>query len=316
VKEGLKPTEIDERLQKLKPRPVVGLVDDDLATLEVLERALHDEGYEIRSFTSAEELLKTFGDFAPDVIVMEAVLPGMGGLAALDHLRPDNIEAMIPVLILSKKDDPGAKLLAFRRGAFDYVTKPFDAAEVAARVKVLVRTKLIQEKLRKFAVTDPLTSVYNECFLLSWLEREIERVKRYGLELSCLLLDVDGFSKINKEKGQGFGDFLLEELASLVAKNTRSSDIVGRLRNDDFLLLLPGASAEQATVVAKRLRTLAAKSGFARGKKRISPSFSIGITGCPSKKAPDAMTFLAKAQETLERAKAVGPGETAVSALN
>jgi len=312
VREGLKPTEIDEHLKKLKPHPVVALVDDDEATLEVLERALHDEGYEISRFNRAEELLAKFNEIRPDVIIMEAVLPGMNGLSALDHLRPQNVEEMIPVLILSKKDDPRAKLLAFRRGAFDYVTKPFDAEEVAARVRVLVRGKLIQEKLRKFAVTDPLTAAYNECFLLNWLEREIERVKRYGLDLSCVMVDIDGFKKINKEKGEGFGDFILEEFAGLVAKNTRSSDIVGRLRNDEFLLLLPGASGEQATVVARRLRGLAGTRKLEKGKKKFDASFSIGITGCHSKEAPDAMTFLARAQEALERAKAVGPGETAV----
>jgi diguanylate cyclase (GGDEF)-like protein len=296
----------------MKPRPVVAIVDDDGATLDLLERALHDADYEAHRFERAEALLESLKEIQPDAIIMEAVLPGMNGLSALDLLRPKNIEAMIPVLILGKKEELRTKLLAFRKGAFDYVTKPFDAEEVAARIQVLVRNKLLQERLQEFSVSDPLTSVYNRRFILSWLEREIERVKRYGLDLSCLLIDLDSFGQVNRDQGEGFGDFLLQKVAELITDNTRSADIVGRLENDEFVVALPGTSKEQAMVVASRLRKVAGERAFQQRRKKIEPSFSIGIAGCESKRAPNAETFIAKAEEALQRARAVGKGETAV----
>lgn len=316
MKEGLTPSKIDHYLQKIKPRPVVALVDDDTLSLELLQRTLRDEGYEIYRFERAEDLLERIEEIHPDAIVMEVVLPGMSGLSVLDELRPKNPEEMIPVLMVSKKDDLRAKLLAFRRGACDYVTKPFEAEEVAARVRALVRSKILQEMLLVSSISDPLTALYNRRFLLIWLEREIERIRRYGMGLSCMLLDLDEFGEINQEKGERFGDYLLKEVASLVVQNTRRSDIAGRIQNDEFLLFLPGATKEQAMIVARRLRNAVTKRHFEQGGKAHQPTFCIGIVSCDSKDASEPHAFLERAEEALEKAKAVGEGQTAVLGIS
>ena len=318
MKDGLTPSRIDKLLLKIKPHPIVALVDDDPATLDLLECVLRDEGYLTHRFERAEELMEHFSEIQPDAIVMEVTLQGMSGLSVLDQLRPKSLEEIVPVLILSKRDDPRTKLLAFRRGAFDYVTKPFNAEEVGARIRALVRSKILQEMLRESSVSDPLTSVYNRRFLSIWLWREIERVKRYGLDLSCLLLDLDGFGGINEEHGERFGDFLLREVASIVDSNTRGSDIVGRLENDEFLVLLPGTSKEGAIVVAHRLKEKVQAREFELGAKKVKASFCMGIVGCRSEEAPDPNAFLERVQEALEKAKAVGVGvgETAVLGMN
>lgn len=316
MKEGLTPSKIDQLLAKVKPHPVVVLVDDDPLTLDLLERSLRDEGCEVHRFSEAEDFLKQFSEIRPDAVVMEAVLPGMSGLSILDELRPKNPEETVPVMILSKKDDPRAKLLAFRRGAFDYVTKPFDSEEVTARVRTLIRNRLLQEMVHVSAISDPLTSVYSQRFLSIWLEREIERVKRYGLELSCLLVDLDRFRQINEEEGERFGDFLLREFAALLTKNTRASDIVGRIQSDQFLVFLPGTTKEQAMLAARRLRHLAEEQTFESAGKKIRPTFCMGIIGCHSDEAPDPLSFLGRAQEALEKAKTVGEGKTAVLGID
>lgn len=312
MKEGLTPSEIDKLLLKIKPHPVIAVVDDDPMTLTLLDRVLRDEGYLIHRFDRAEELMEHFSEIQPDAIVMEAVLSGMNGLSVLDQLRPKSLEEIVPALILSRKDDPGTKLLAFRRGAFDFVVKPFDAEEVGARVRALVRSKILQEMLRQSSISDPLTSVYNARFLSAWLAREMERVKRYRLDFSCLLLDLDGFRRLNEEKGERFGDFLLREVAGITAHNTRASDILGRLENGEFLLLLPGTSKEGAMVVARRLREKVERREFQMGAQKVRASLSMGIVGWRSEEAPDSNTFLERAQEALQKAKGVGMGETAV----
>lgn len=316
MKNGLTPSKIDKLLLKIKPHPVVALVDDDPATLDLLDRALKDEGYLTPHFDCSEKLMEHFSEIQPDAIVMEVILPGMNGLSVLDQLRPKNLAETVPVLILSKKDDPRTKLLAFRRGAFDFVTKPFNAEEVGARVRALVRGKILQEMLQQFSVSDPLTSVYNRRFLSIWLLREIERVKRYGLDLSCLLLDLDEFRRINQEYGERFGDFLLREVAGILACSTRSSDILGRMENDEFLLLLPGTGKEGAVTVARRLRERVQNREFQLGSKKARASFCLGIVGCPSSEAPEPALFLERAEEALQKAKAVGVGETVVLGMN
>ncbi len=316
MKDGLTPSKIDQFLAKVKPHPVVALVDDDTSTLELLERALRDDGCEVHRFSQAEDFLKRYSEIHPDAIVMEAVLPGMNGLSVLDEIRPKTLGPMIPVLILSKKNDPRAKLLAFRRGAFDYVTKPFDSEEVAARVRSLIRNRLLQEVTEVSAVSDPLTSLYNQRFLSNWLEREIERVKRYELDLSCLFVDLDQFRKINETEGEAFGDFVLREFAALLTEHTRGSDIVGRIENDEFLISLPGTSKEQAMLVARRLRLMASNRSFKLDGKSIQPSFCIGIIGCHADEVSNVKNFLERGQEALAKAKAVGQGQTAVFGMS
>ena len=316
MKEGLTPSKIDQFLTTIKPSPVVALVMENPAAADSLQRSLHDEGYQIYRTSRAEDLVARFSEIRPDVIVMAALLPGMNGLSALDELRPQTPEEIVPIVIISQRADTHAKLLAFRRGAFDYITEPFDAEEVAARVRTLVRTKILREMLQVSSVFDPLTSVYNRRFILVWLEREIERVKRYGLEFSCLLVDLDHFGEINEENGRNFGDHLLREFAALMTQHTRRSDIVGRIQNDEFLIFLPGTTKEQAMMAARRLRTLAAQQDFEWKGKKIKLTFCMGILGCHADEAPAAPVFLEKAQEALEKAKAVGAGETAVLGIH
>lgn len=314
--DGMTPSMIDQSLAKIKPSPVVVIIDDDPLTHELLGRSLHDEGYQTHSFKQAEEFLENHKGLKPDAIVTEAVLPGMSGLSVLDEIRPKSFEEMIPVLVLSRKDDSRAKLLAFRRGAFDYVIKPFDAGEVTARVRALVRSKVLQDVLVASSVSDPLTQLYNRRFLLIWLEREIERVKRYALDLSCLLVDLDDFKHLNEKQGTGFGDFLLREFGKLILQNTRKSDIVGRLAGDEFLVFLPGTSKEHAMTVAKRLRESAALRKFEVKGKKAKPSFCIGIIGAHAQEAAEADIFIQRAEEALMKSKSVGTDKTAVMSLD
>ena len=312
IKEGLTPSKMDQILVKIKPRQVVALVDDDLQTHDLIGRALHDEGYEVSHFKRAEDFLEKISEVKPDAIILEAVLPGMSGLSVLDELRPKNVEDVIPILILSKREDVRAKLLAFQRGAWGYLVKPVAAEEVAVHIRALVRAKILQEMIKLSSVTDPLTRGYNYRLLVTWLEKEIERVKRYGVEASCLLLDVDGFGQINSKCGEKFGDYLLKELADLIRENLRGSDLVGRIQNDEFFVLLPATSKEQAMTVVRRIRRLVQEKEFQWEGKKARPSFCTGIASCRPGETEDLPSFLKKAEGALNKARAVGVCETAV----
>lgn len=291
IKDGLTPSRIDQILAKIRPRQIVALVDDDPLTHDLAGRALRDEGYQVQHFKSAEEFLEQFSKSKPDALVIESVLPGISGLTVLDIIRPKTVEELLPALVLSQKEDIRAKLLAFRRGASDYLVKPFSGEEVAVRVRALTRTKIIRELTQLSSITDPLTQAYNERYLLECLEKEIQRIKRYGLVSSCLLLGFDS------EKS---ADGLFKEFSLSLRKNLRGSDTLGRIKSGDFFVLLPHTSKEQAMVVARRLRRL------------TQPSFSMGITTCHAEETLDPRSLLERTQEALNKAKAVGKGQTAV----
>lgn len=312
MKDGLNLTKIDQLLGKIKPEPVIVVIDDDPMTVDLLKRALNDDGVHIYHYLEAEKFLQELPSLLPDLIIMEAVLPGMSGLSVLEELRPKNLESVVPVLILSQKDDPRSKLLAFRRGAMDYLTKPFDVDELAARVRSLLRSKILQDFLKLSSLTDPLTSIPNRRFITKWLELEAARAKRYGKNFSCILAAVDDFASIQEKEGGVFSDFILREVSGLMAKNVRGSDVVGRVEGDRFLALLPDTSKEEAMVLARRLRALAAAHEFKQGKKQIKPTISLGIVESSPAEAGDAPALLQRAENALSKAQSVGKGQTAV----
>ncbi|GEM_PF-2881311 len=316
MKADLTPAALDRMLAKIKPQPVLALVDDDADTLDLLERILREDKYKIHHFKCAEDLLEEYSEVQPDVIVMEAVLPGMSGISALTDLKLKSQEGIIPVMILSGKADPRAKILAFRRGAWDYLVKPFDADELAVRVRSLVRTRALHQMSQISSVSDPVTSLYNRRLLLIWLEKEIERIKRNGQDLACLWIDLDGFRQINEKQGERFGDFVLQEFAKILGKNSRSADVVGRIQNDEFLVLLPGIRKEEAVFIVQRLKRLVENHSFQWNGKKTNLTFCVGIAGCNGTEAAEAPLFLNRIQEALAKAKAVGEGETAVLGID
>ena len=300
MKEKLTLAKIDQILAKSKPRQVVALVDDDPLTHDLVGRALRDQDFEVHHFKLAEEFLEASSQLQLDALIIEAVLPGVSGLTVLDEIRPRSPEQIIPALVLSKRDDIRAKLLAFRRGAWDYMIKPISGEEVAVRVRTLTRAKILREMSEVSSVSDPLTGTHNQKYLLLWLEKEIQRIKRYGVESSCVLLGLDRFREIHSKSVVKLEDLLLKEFADFLTKNLRGSDVIGRKEGGEFFILMPHTPKEQAMAVCRRLRHL------------TQSSFCMGITSCRPQEEIDSHALLERAEEALTKAKAVGIGETAV----
>ena len=110
--------------------------------------------------------------------------------------------------------------------------------------------------LSELAVTDDLMQVNNRRYLMSRLEEELQRIRRYHYPLSVIIIDIDHFKHINDEYGHPMGDFVLKELANLLKNNTRSVDIICRYGGDEVVIVLPHAAYQQAYTVAERLRTI------------------------------------------------------------
>lgn len=127
------------------------IVDDEEANVELLRRILEPKGFEnLRCLSDAEEALETFDDYEPDLILLDLLMPGMDGFEFLDALQ-DRVEDehYVPVLVLTSDHSQEAKRRALSGGAKDYLTKPLSPAEVRLRVRNLLETRFLQEKLRQ-----------------------------------------------------------------------------------------------------------------------------------------------------------------------
>ncbi len=168
-----------------------------------------------------------------------------------------------------------------------------------------------KERLKKLAITDYLTGVYNIRYFYHRLEEEFHRAQRYENPISCIMLDIDHFKRINDTYGHRTGDVVLREFAQLIRRHTRKSDVFARYGGEEFIMLLPHTSVEGAVTEANRLRSFIKKHKF----KGISESItsSMGISCWPAHDIASADDLITLADHALFRAKNSGRDRIEVS---
>ncbi len=152
----------------------------------------------------------------------------------------------------------------------------FAALEHAERE--LSRRKQLETELRRTAATDPLTGVFNRRHYLPLFQREFERALRYRQPLALCLLDLDHFKRINDTYGHAAGDTALRTIADICRSELRETDVLGRLGGEEFVVLLPNTTAENAKAAAERIRARLAATEIVEGGQRFRVSTTIGVT--------------------------------------
>ena len=168
--------------------------------------------------------------------------------------------------------------------------------------------KLYREKakLEKLAITDYLTGIYNIRYFYSRLEEEFSRAERYQMPLSCIMLDIDHFKKINDSYGHRIGDFILREFAQIVKRYTRKSDLLARYGGEEFILLLPQTSLKGALIEARRLQKVVREIRFRQLKEGRGITVSFGISCFPDKGVKNSDDLINFADNALYKAKEKG----------
>lgn len=186
----------------------------------------------------------------------------------------------------------------------DTVVKAAVAAIV--RAQLLESTRAENTRLEVLAHTDPLTQALNRRALTVRLVSEMDRARRYGAELSMLMVDLDHFKKINDTMGHLVGDDVLRELAQLLQESVRSVDFVARYGGEEFVVVLPETQMPGATKFAERLRERIANTGFVSQHGGVRLTASIGVASYPTSEVHTVDDLFARADEALYRAKAEG----------
>ena len=226
------------------------LVDDDPTTIQLLSRMLADVG-NVRFATSGEDALRLAHESPPDLVLLDAEMPGMSGFQVCESLKADPALADVPVIFVTSHSEPAFEVSGFERGAADFIAKPVSAPLVVARVKTQLRVKHMADELRRIATIDVLTGVANRRRFNEALEREWRRARRAGDPLALLLLDVDHFKSFNDRYGHPAGDACLRSVAqALVAVSLRPADLVARYGGEEFVVLLPQTPRHGAEHVA------------------------------------------------------------------
>ena len=238
-----------------KSIPKVLAIDDSELIHRLLEARLQGENLELHFATNSEEGFNKAKLLKPDVILLDIFMPdsSMNGFELLAKLKEDNETQNIAVIIISAKGEPMDRVRGLDMGAIDFITKPFDAFELKARVRSALRTQYLVKMLEQRAQLDGLTGLWNRRYFDQRLEQEISEAKRHKRVLTLALCDVDRFKRLNDQFGHPFGDMVLEKVAQILSGG-RTSDIVCRYGGEEFGLIFPSTNIERGCEVAERLR--------------------------------------------------------------
>jgi diguanylate cyclase (GGDEF)-like protein len=298
--------------------PVVLLVDDEPVNLALIKRRLEWEDYEVHTAADGREAVARARELIPDLVILDVMMPVMDGLQACRLLKDDPATRDIPVIFLSALDDMETKVRGLALGANDYISKPFRAEELVARVRVAIRLKRERDRLRESAedarrraeaasemsMTDALTGLLNRFGLRRSLQREYAEARRYARPLACLMIDLDHFKHVNDTYGHAAGDAALMQVARVLTESVRASDVVCRYGGEEFLVLAPETSAEGARALGEKIRAAATLRFFGDGTHAFPLTFSVGVAELGA--GESANDLIARADHALYNAKERG----------
>jgi diguanylate cyclase (GGDEF)-like protein len=250
------------------PKGKVLIVDDAPDTLDIIQKLLSFEGYEVILAATGEEGVKKVKEEKPDVVLMDISLPGIDGTEALKRIRTINpIQSVIMLTAFATVENA---IQALKEGASDFVKKPFEnehlihiVNQALQKSRTLAEKEKLEEEVRRLSITDDLTGLYNHRHFFKALESELTRLRRQKTSLSLLMLDVDNFKRYNDTHGHVEGDRVLKKIGQIIKHSIRHNVDSGyRYGGDEFASLLIGASLEQALTIAERIRLTIEEAGF------------------------------------------------------
>jgi len=284
------------------------VVDDAMENIQILHAALQEE-QEVLFALDGERAIELARNQQPDLILVDAMMPGMDGYAVCAALRAAPETRDIPVIFVTALKTPEDETRALDAGAADFITKPVNAAVVRARVRTQLTVKRQADALRALTLTDPLTGVANRRAFDERLEAEWRRCARAGLPVALILADVDHFKAYNDHYGHQAGDACLVQVAAALRRGAgRTHDLVTRYGGEEFAILLPQLDAAGAEGVARRLQDELGRLGIAHAASPTAPQLtvSMGLCSLVPQDAQGAGTLVASADALLYQAKAGG----------
>ena len=283
------------------------VVEDHANDAALIESVLSRENA-VRCVNTAEAALNAPGDEPLDLIIVSLKLKGCDGLRLCSQLRSHDATRHVPIMMLVDPDHTERMVKGLDLGINDYLYKPIERNELIARARGQIRHKRYQDGLRhayqrsvSLALTDSLTGLYNRRYLTCHLASLVGRLAVEGKPLALAMVDIDHFKEVNDTHGHAAGDDVLRDLAQLLKRFIRSSDLAARLGGEEFVVVMPDTGVGDAEAITRRLRRGVAES--TGGKAPITVSIGVAELQGPND-TPERL--LRRADDALYEAKRGG----------
>jgi two-component system, cell cycle response regulator len=228
-----------EKQEKLPMPQRILLIDDSKAIHALLASRLSDEPVTLTSAYTGQEGLAAARKFTPDLILLDADLPDASAIEICRQIKSDITTADIPVIFLASAASPDDRIYDPEVGAADFINKPFNFAELKARIRAALQTREPADGLESGPRIDGPSGLWNRAYFDQRFCQELSLARRTGNPLTCILADIDNFASTNQTYGRAFGDEVLARVAAALSDATRLEDDVCRFGPDEFIILCP-----------------------------------------------------------------------------
>jgi two-component system, cell cycle response regulator len=301
-----------------KTRNRILIAEDDPVSRHMLRTFLVKWEYEVVAAVDGIEALRILeSEDAPSLAVLDWMMPGLEGPQVCKRVREHPERPYVYVLLVTARSQKGDLLRGLESGADDYLTKPFDAQELRARLRVGQRILDLQdslitarEELRFSATHDALTGISNRPSVLEAVSREQFRQVREGGSFGVIFADIDHFKSVNDTHGHLSGDEVLREVTQRMVGCVRPYDTVGRYGGEEFLIVAPSLDGTGALGLAERIRQAIESVPISTSSGEVRVTASLGVAVSSRDKPLESDALLRSADEALYRAKDQGRNQS------
>jgi len=306
-------TQLESSLERclnrhLGPPFRVMIVDDDADLAARYSLVLRNSQMQVQTLQDPSLLLETMRAFDPEVLLLDVNMPHCSGPELAQMIRLNDEWLRVTIIYLSAETDTNRQMEALLKAGDDFITKPIsDSALVASVFSHAQRARSLSTALSR----DSLTGLLKHADIKEHLVLEVERAARSDKPTSVVMLDLDHFKRVNDSYGHAAGDNVIRALANLLRQRLRRIDSLGRYGGEEFMVVLPECSAEQARRIVDEIRMRFAAISFRAGIHSFTVSLSAGISETNGHTKPDVL--LERADQALYAAKHNGRNQVLVA---
>ncbi len=295
------------------------LIDDSPALYPMVQARLQSEPVEVHYACDGPTGIELARRLLPELILLDVDMPAVDGFEVCRRIKLEQELHNIPIIFLTGTASTAEKILGLDLGAVDYVAKPFDAAELKARVRSALRLRHLSELLARKARVDSVTGLWNGDYFAARLSAELSLSRRTGRHVSVVMAAVDHFKTLNAEHGPWFGDEILLAVADSVGRRVREQDVLCRVSGPEIAVICPACETQGAAALAARLReAIAAIELRPRGQLlRATASFGVASSAdCGGDASVAGGVITAAARRSMQSSKSSGRNRVTVAATD
>ncbi|WP_049661940.1 diguanylate cyclase [Bacillus sp. FJAT-27231] len=265
---------IETESEKKPGSEIVLLIESDIERLTVLRKEMEKKGWGVLAAMTADKGLSIFLAKHPDLLVIDLDLPKNSGMELLERIKETAGNRLTPIIAISRAKEKEMRMKAYEAGVLDYIEMPTDLDEILMRIQNKMNYR---DLMREVVLIDELTGAFNRKFFNVEVKRQLQLLKESSVSFSLAIMDLDHFKKINDTYGHTAGDEVLKEFSFIVRNRIHQDDFFIRFGGEEFVLLMPECSGEQAKNIIQSIINEFKQQEFVFEDQTVSCSFSAGV---------------------------------------